>query len=151
VPRNKLATEAWEALFRSQVTVMRRLHRHHRGAGTPMREYDVLYNLAIQPGRQLRLRDLNEHILLTQPSLSRLVERLEADGLVSRCSDPNDRRGTVIRLTEAGLQEQRRLGREHVRALGEYVGGALTAEELQTLRNLCDKLRHAQAHLPDVS
>jgi DNA-binding MarR family transcriptional regulator len=150
VPRNKLATEAWEALFRAQVTVMRRLNKHHRRSGLPVREYDVLYNLSIAPGRQLRLRDLNEQILLSQPSLSRLVERMEADGLVSRCGDPSDRRGTVIRLTEDGLQVQRAFGLQHVRVIGEYVGNALTAEELRTLRTLCDKLRHAQAHLPEV-
>lgn len=148
MPRNKLAAEAWEALFRSQVAVMRRLQRKHRADGLPIRDYDVLYNLSLQPGRRLRLRDLNQHILLSQPSLSRLVERMEADGLVSRCADPDDRRGTVIELTAAGLELQRSIGREHVRAIGDYVGSVLSAEELRTLRDLCDKLLHAQPRLP---
>lgn len=149
VPRNRPAAEAWEALFRAQVTVMRRLRRGHGTGPVSMGEYDVLYNLSLQPGRRARLRDLNELILLSQPSLSRMIERMEADGLVERSPDPCDRRGTVVALTGHGLEMQRIVGRAHVRLISTYVGGALSPEELRTLRRLCDKLRLAQADLPD--
>jgi len=144
MPRTKLAVQAWESLFRAQVGVMRRLNRAARGSQTTLREYDVLYNLTRFSGNRLRLHELNEHILLDQSSLSRLVERMEADGLVTRMSDPTDRRGTVIAITERGLTLQREMGREHAVAISRYVGEALTAEELRTLRRLCDKLRSAQ-------
>ena len=148
VPRTKLAVQAWESLFRAQVTVIRRLNRAARGSRVSIREYDVLYNLTRFPGNRLRLHELNEHILLDQSSLSRLIERMEIEGLVTRSDDPTDRRGTVIELTEHGAGIQREMGREHATAISNYVGEALTADELRTLHRLCAKLRLAQQDIP---
>jgi DNA-binding MarR family transcriptional regulator len=149
MPRTKQATSAWESLFRAQVAVIRRLNAKARGYELSMREYDVLYNLSRFPGGSLRLHELNEHILLNQSSLSRLVERMAADGLVARVPDPEDRRGTVVELTGQGAAVQKRIGTQHVAAIGKYLGGALTPEELRTLQRLCDKLRAAQESIPD--
>jgi DNA-binding MarR family transcriptional regulator len=80
----RLSVEAWEALFRAQVAVMRRLERDDIWDEVTMREYDVLVQVAGSPDGRARLRDLNVRILLSQRSLSRLVERLESRGLVSR-------------------------------------------------------------------
>jgi DNA-binding MarR family transcriptional regulator len=149
VPRIKQATTAWESLFRAQVSVIRRLNARARGYELSLREYDVLYNLSRFPRGRLRLHELNEHILLDQSSLSRLVERMAADGLVARLSDPDDRRGTIVELTARGAAAQKRVGAQHVEVIGRYVGGALTADELRTLQRLCEKLRVAQADIPD--
>jgi DNA-binding MarR family transcriptional regulator len=146
VAKTENAVRAWESLFRAQVAVMRRLRRQKTDVS--LRDYDVLYNLSRFP-LGLRLRELNEHILLDQSSLSRLVERLEAEGLLTRSPDPADRRATVVRLTEEGLVLQRRLGRAHAAAIARYVGDALDEDELRTLRRLCDKLRAAQRTIPD--
>lgn len=143
------ALRGWESLFRAQVAVIRRLKEHFRSAEITFGTYDVLYNLTRFPGKRLRLNELNEHILLTQPSLSRLVERMEKSGLVRRMSDPDDRRGTVVVLTERGAEVQRRVGREHAEAITRYVGGALSEDELHTLHRLCDKLREAQPEIRD--
>ena len=145
----RLAAEAWESLFRAQVTVMRRFSRDDLWAQLSMREYDVLFTLSRCGPRPVRLNELNEHILLSQPSLSRMVERLEAAGLLQREPSNDDRRGTVISLTPEGAEIQRRIGRQHVRTIGRYVGEALDDDELRTLRHLCDKLRHAQQDIPD--
>jgi DNA-binding MarR family transcriptional regulator len=145
----KLAAEAWESLFRAQVTVMRRFSRDDVWAQLSMREYDVLFTLSRCGPRPVRLNELNENILLSQPSLSRMVERLEAAGLLRREPSNDDRRGTVISLTPAGAEVQRRIGRQHVRTIGRYVGEALDDDELRTLRHLCDKLRHAQQDILD--
>ncbi|WP_246361112.1 MarR family winged helix-turn-helix transcriptional regulator [Haloechinothrix aidingensis] len=141
----KQAVQAWEALFRSQVTLLRRFKANFRTAEISLSEYDVLYNLTLFPGARLRLNELNEHILLAQPSLSRLIERMEADGLVRRERDPADGRGTLVVLTEHGLVVQRRVGRAHADAIAAYVGGALNEEELRVLERLCNKLRAAQS------
>lgn len=145
----RASVAAWEALFRAQVTLVRRFARHDVWGGTSMREYDVLYTLSCAPGRALRLRELAGSSLLTQPSLSRLVDRLEADGLVRRGPVEGDRRGRAVHLTPAGLQRQREIGRRHARAIDALVGGALDADELATLERLCTRLRLAQADLPD--
>lgn len=143
------AVAGWESLFRAQVAVLRRFKENFKTAEISFGEYDVLYNLTRFPAGRLRLHELNAHILLTQPSLSRLVERMEAHGLVLRQRDPLDRRGTVVVITDYGREVQRRVGREHGASITRYVGGALTDEELVTLGRLCDKLRAAQAEIPD--
>lgn len=113
-----------------------------------MSEFEVLYALAASSCKKLRLRSLNERILLTQPSLSRLVERMERDGLVRREADPTDLRGTVVALTDDGDAVQRKVGSAHEDKIEQYVGGALTQRELLTLTRLCDKLRLAQERIP---
>lgn len=143
----RASAEAWEELFRAQVAIMRRLQRDTLWRDVTMREYDVLFTLSRAPEHALRLRDLGETSLLSQPSLSRMVERLEVAGWVTRTPAPDDARGVVVALTAAGEDLQRRLGREHVATIHHYVGAALTAEELESLRALTLKLRLAQ---PDI-
>lgn len=148
-PDVRASAEAWEALFRAQVTLVRRFARDDVWGDLSMREYDVLFTLSRAPGRALRLRELAGSSLLTQPSLSRLVDRLEADGLVRRGPVEGDRRGTAVHLTDAGARTQRDVGRRHVRSIAALVGGALEPDELATLERLCTKLRDAQRDLPD--
>nr|WP_201265360.1 MarR family winged helix-turn-helix transcriptional regulator [Rhodococcus sp. P1Y] len=109
-----------------------------------LREYDVLFTLTKCTTHRLRLHDLNNEILLSQPSLSRLCERLEKLGYVAREPDPTDKRGTVVVLTDDGLTLQREIGRKHAARIRRYVGDALSDDELTTLDALCTKLRLAQ-------
>ena len=110
------------------------------------REYDVLFNLTRCPSGTSRLSDLNQHLLISQPSLSRMADRLEAKGLVSRQSDPTDQRAVLISLTEDGARLQKTMGREHVKGIHDLIGTALTAEEFATLQELATKLRqHVEA------
>jgi DNA-binding MarR family transcriptional regulator len=143
------AAEAWESLFRTQVTLMRRFRADDIWQDVTIGEYDVLYTLASGPADGMRLRDLNENILLAQSSLSRMVDRLAARGLVRRTAAADDARGTVVSLTEEGRRLQRATGRAHVRTIERYVGEALEPDELDTLAGLLDKLRAAQARIPD--
>jgi DNA-binding MarR family transcriptional regulator len=135
------AVAAWESLFRAQVAVMRTLAAEFPTRDISFNEYDVLFNLSRQPDRALRLRDLNKHVLLTQPSVSRLVDRLVSRGLVAKCPEPSDARGTVIRLTDTGFEMFRRVAVDHMKTITERVGARLTPDELETLARLCDKLR----------
>lgn len=139
-------SDAWEALFRAQVTVLRRLQDDDVWDEVSLREYDVLFALSGAPGATLRQRDLQEASLLSQPSLSRLVDRLAAAGLVERRPVPGDGRGVAVVLTEEGRRVQRTVGRRHVRSIERLLGRALDADELATLRTLLDRLREgAQA------
>lgn len=147
-PTPREAAEAWESLFRTQVTLMRRLLADDIWGDLSMREYDVLFTLS-SGGGSLRLRDLNENILMAQSSLSRLVDRLERRGLVRRESAPEDGRGVKVALTEAGAGLQKEVGRRHVRSIAHYVGSAMRADDLEALRVLLDKLRAAQSGVPD--
>jgi DNA-binding MarR family transcriptional regulator len=147
--RTELAAESWEALFRAQSALLRRFAADDVWEPISLREYDVLFTLSRRPDRRARLRDLNQEVLLSQPSLSRMVERLEAAGLVAREPDRDDGRGTVVVLTDAGSEMQRSVGRRHTASIRRFVGPALDDGELRTLRALCDKLRLAQSSIPD--
>ena len=136
-----LAVDAWEALFRAQVSVLRQLNTEFPTDQLSLNEYDVLFNLSRQAERKLRLRDLNRHLLLTQPSVSRLVDRLVEQGLVRKESDPGDGRGTIVCLTDEGLALFRRVAVVHSESIHRRVGGALNAAELAQLTALTDKLR----------
>lgn len=137
------AVVAWESLFRAQVAVMRTLTHEFPAHDISFNEYDVMFNISRQPDRSLRLRDLNKHVLLTQPSVSRLVDRLVARGLVAKCPDPVDARGTLIMLTDTGFEMFRSVAVEHMKTITDRVGGRLDPDELETLAALCDKLRGA--------
>lgn len=132
---------AWEALFRAQVAVLRTL-----GAEFPdelsLNEYDVLFNLSRQDDRALRIRDLNKHLLLTQPSVSRLVDRLAARGLVRKETDPGDGRGTIVCLTDEGFALFRAVAIPHSTSIHRQMD-VLTDDELRTLTELTDKLRRS--------
>lgn len=145
----RAAAAAWEELFRAQVAIMRRLQKDPVWDRVSLREYDVLFTLAGAPDG-LRLRDLAEHSLLSQPSLSRMVERLAEAGWVRRAPAAGDGRGVVVALTPEGAALQREVGRRHVQAIAHYVGGALDEEQLARLTEVAGALRAAQAAIPDL-
>jgi DNA-binding MarR family transcriptional regulator len=144
----KHTSMAWEALFRAQVEIMRRLEADDLMPDLTLKEYDVLYTLRLAGGDGLRLKELNKGVLMHQSALSRLVERLELRGLVARQTAPDDRRGTLITLTVEGIRLQREMGRRHVAQIDHYVGSALSPRELEQMRVLTEKLKNAQEAIP---
>ena len=139
--RSSAAVIAWESLFRAQVGVIRELTREFPNEEISFNEYDVLFNLSRQPGRRLRIRDLSKHLLLTQPSVSRMVDRLVSRGLVSKERDPGDGRGTFVSLTDAGFGLFRRVAVIHAESITRHMGAALSVEELRDLTELTERIR----------
>jgi DNA-binding MarR family transcriptional regulator len=135
----RIANEAWEALFRAQATISREVGVEDLWADLVPREYGVLYALS-SASEGLRITELGEDVLLTQPGMSRLVARLEARGLVQRVDDPDDGRACRIRLTEAGAALQRRVGLVHARHVAEAMTQNLDRQELLQLLDLCRRL-----------
>jgi DNA-binding MarR family transcriptional regulator len=133
------ANEAWEALLSAHATVVKELAAQGIWRDISMREYDVLYTLA-KRGTPLRLGELHRRVLLSQPALSRLVDRLVERGLVARCADPADRRGVRLYLTAEGRARQRELGRRHARDVARIMRARITTDELAALRAICCKL-----------
>jgi len=137
-----LANDAWEALLTAHAVVMKRFAAEDIWTDVSMREYDVLYTLSKDP-EPLRLSELNRHVLLSQPALSRLVDRLAERGLVSRQADPADGRGVRLSLTDAGRTVQREIGRRHARGVARAMTAGLTRGELAQLETICRKLAWA--------
>ncbi|KAB1644988.1 MarR family winged helix-turn-helix transcriptional regulator [Gulosibacter chungangensis] len=142
-------SDAWESLFRAQVSVMRDLREEFTGVGISMNEYDVLFNIYRAPDHRLRLRELNRSVLITQSSVSRLVDRLVSRGFVEKTEDATDARGTIVRLTESGVRAFRKAAAVHTRNINDHMSRALSPEQQTQLHELCTALLQAQNNYVD--
>jgi DNA-binding MarR family transcriptional regulator len=140
-PAKRTVVDAWEALFRAQVTVMRDLTNDFPDDRLSMVEYDVLFNLSKLPDHSARPRDLTPLLLLSQPSVSRMIDRLARRGLVTKHPDAADGRGTLVTLTDEGFALFRRVAVGHAESIARRFGDRLDEDELRTLIELCDRLR----------
>lgn len=137
----RTAELAWREVLRASTSLMRTFEEQGDFGGLAPREYDVLRALAETDDGEARLGILASVTYLPQPSMSRLVERMERDGLVSRCPDPDDGRGRLVRLTAAGRERYTAVGRVHVRSIHRVVGAALSEAEARQLADLARRLR----------
>jgi len=142
--RPRLANNAWEALLAAHATLMKEFAAEDIWSDVSMREYDVLYTLSKCP-EPIRLAELNRHVLLSQPALSRMVDRLADRGMVKRTADPADRRGLQLSLTNAGRTVQREVGRRHARSVARVVTARLTADQIRQLEQIGLRLAGGQA------
>jgi DNA-binding MarR family transcriptional regulator len=133
------ANDAWEALLTAHVSLVRRFNTQDVWEDLSMKEYDVLYTLSKCPG-PVRISELNRHVLLSQPALSRMVDRLADRGFLERQTDPADGRGVRLSLTDAGRAMQRQVGRQHARSVARALTAALDPGELSELETICQKL-----------
>lgn len=138
----RLANDAWEAVLTAHTRLTALFADANVFTEVSMREYDVLYTLA-KHGDPMRLSELRSRVLLSQPALSRLVDRLIQRGLLNRCTDDEDRRAVRIWLTKQGQDIQRRIGRVHAKSVAQEIGSALTPEEIHELRRIATKLAAA--------
>jgi DNA-binding MarR family transcriptional regulator len=83
---------------------MAALDRELARQGLGVSEFEVLDRLSESPEHKFRAQELADGVHLSQSALSRLIDRLEKNGLVERCSCGEDRRGVYVILTPAGLQ-----------------------------------------------
>jgi MarR family transcriptional regulator, 2-MHQ and catechol-resistance regulon repressor len=101
-------------------------------------EFAVLQRLDTEQGR--RLTDLGTELLCVKSTITRLVDRLEADGLVLRTPDPDDRRAQRLLLTLRGVTVRDEALRHHSTAVERRLS-ALDPDEQISLRALLEKLR----------
>ncbi|HUR13011.1 MAG TPA: MarR family transcriptional regulator [Mycobacteriales bacterium] len=132
---------AWRLFLRAHAQITRRLeHDLLTEQELPLASYEVLLHLAEAPGNHLRMTELADRVLLSRSGLTRLVDRLEGEGLVTRVSCPSDARGTNAVLTEAGRDRLRSAAPTHLRGIAEHVTDRLTPEEVTQLSTLMHKL-----------
>jgi DNA-binding MarR family transcriptional regulator len=144
--RAQLANDAWESLLTVHATFMKSYASAPIWGEVSMKEYDVLYALTKADG-PVRLTDLHRRVLLSQPALSRMVDRLVERGLVERREDAGDRRVVRLALTDAGRACQREVGRAHARdvtaAMTRTVSDADLRELLRITRALLGSKENA--------
>jgi DNA-binding MarR family transcriptional regulator len=118
--KDKALLERWRELETTHAVVResleRALEREHQ---LSLSEYEVLRHLTAAPEGQMRMQDLAEEVHLSQSALSRLVKRLEDEGLATRGMCEHDRRGVWACITAPGRTAQRKAEPTHLAALGE--------------------------------
>jgi DNA-binding MarR family transcriptional regulator len=111
----------WRSFLTAYSVITRQLDEELREeTGLSLFEYAALLHLAEADGRRLRMSDLALGIVLTRSGVTRLVDRLERDGLVERSHCTTDGRGAEAVLTEAGLERLRAASKVHLRGIEEY-------------------------------
>ena len=85
---------AWRGLLRAHACLARRLDAElDQTHGLPMTSYEVLHHVQEASGGRMRMSDLAEQAQLSRSGLTRLVDRLERERLLERCSCDHDARG----------------------------------------------------------
>jgi len=106
----------------------------------PLAWYDVLLELERAGKAGLRPFELERALLLEQYNLSRLIDRIEREGLVERAPCPQDGRGQIVRVSERGRSMRRAMWPIYAQAIEAAVGGRLDKAEAQTLSALLGRL-----------
>jgi DNA-binding MarR family transcriptional regulator len=138
--------KAWRALLTAQAVVLDSIEGHLRDGGQlPLAWFEVLARLSNADGR-LRMQDLADRLVLSRSGVTRLVDRLEAAGLIERASCPSDRRGTFAVLTEAGQRALEAARPVVDRAVEEQFARHLDASDTQQLESILGKLLDAHGY-----
>jgi DNA-binding MarR family transcriptional regulator len=138
---NPVELDAWRAFLRAHARVTHLLDAELTAeCDLPLGSYEVLLHLNDAPGRALRMTDLADRVLISRSGLTRLVDRVEREGLIRRESCPSDARGTNAVLTDLGRERLRAAAPVHLRGVREHVVGLLDADELATLGELLGRI-----------
>jgi DNA-binding MarR family transcriptional regulator len=131
----------WKRFLRAHAKALRRLEADLMEAhALPLASYDVLVQLVEAPDRRLRMTELAEAVMLSRSGLTRLVDRLEREGLVAREACESDARGLFAVLTDAGYERLRNASGTHLRGVSDYVISRLDADDLHALDGVLRKL-----------
>ena len=141
--------DAWRGVLFASAKVLRIAERDLvEREGFPMSWLDVLAQLYDAPGNGLRMQELEERSLFTRSGLTRLVDRIEAAGLVRREPVPGDRRGVRIVLTPEGRRRHDAAFVEHLRVIEREFGGRLTPTEQQAVADALAGFWHDDQESP---
>lgn len=141
IPSDTVVT-AWARLMRAQRLALVLVEADLKAAGfPPLGWYDALLELRRAGETGLRPVELEARLLLEQHNISRLVDRLEAAGYLRRRPCPEDRRGHILALTDAGADLLRRMWPAYRAAIQRHVGSKLGGDgDATALATLLGKL-----------
>jgi DNA-binding MarR family transcriptional regulator len=132
---------AWRGLLRAHACLAKRLdaelERAHR---LPMTSYEVLNHLQEATGGRMRMCDLAEQAQLSRSGLTRMVDRLEREGLLERCSCDHDARGSYACLTESGRERVEEAHVTHLSVVREHFFSRFSESELSLLADMWERI-----------
>src|SRR5258705_761184 len=122
---------AWRGLLRAYGCLAKRLDAELEQAHKlPMTSYEVLHHLQEASGGRMRMCDLADHAQLSRSGLTRMVDRLERDGLIERCSCEQDARGSFACLTDPGRERLEEARVTHLALVREHFLSHFSEAEL---------------------
>jgi DNA-binding MarR family transcriptional regulator len=132
---------AWRGLLRVHAQLSKALDAQLEAAhGLPLTSYEVLMYLSDAEGGRMRMNDLAASVLLSRSGLTRLVDRLERDGYLERCSCAHDARGAFAVLTPAGREKLEAARETHLAGVRELFLSHFSGEELDLLGDAWDRV-----------
>jgi len=135
---------AWRAFLNAHAAVIDRIEGEMAAAAQlPLTSYDVLVALSEAPGHRLRPHELADRVVLRRSTLTRLLDRLEADGLLVRERCATDRRGAVVALTDAGARALRRAWPVYARGIDAHFAALVSKEEARVLATALGRVSDA--------
>jgi DNA-binding MarR family transcriptional regulator len=136
-----LQVQAWARLVWASQTVAGAIEAELKAAGFPaLAWYDVLLELERAEGGELRPREIAEETLFTRYNVSRLIDRLQKNGLVERVPCPEDARGAVVRITDKGRKLRGEMWPAYAAAIRRHFADRLTEKEATQLAGTLSKL-----------
>ena len=146
------ALDAWVRLLRGHSATVRELNAQLTADwGLTINDYEALLLLAHAEGERLRRTDLVQNLQLTASGVTRLLDGLEAAGLVEKAHCESDARVTYAVLTDAGRTKLQDASCSHVAAIRELFEHRYTDAELRTLAELLGRLPGASAAAGDCT
>ncbi|GAA4098353.1 MarR family winged helix-turn-helix transcriptional regulator [Nonomuraea soli] len=131
----------WRLLHRAQVQIAGRLEDDLMKAhDLPLASYEVLLRLSEAPGLRLRMNDLAHRVLLSRSGLTRLVDRLQREGLVSREACESDARGLYAVLTAQGKARVEEATPVYLRGIRRHFLDLLDPDDVGRCREMLAKL-----------
>ena len=128
---------AWYAQLQAALRSLDRIERDVESeTGIPLAWYEVLIFLVKGGEERRRMSELAESLLITRGGATRIVARMEQEGLVRREIPPEDRRATFAVLTDKGRAAAERVRPVHQAAVRRYFTDAITDDEAQGLREI---------------
>lgn len=126
-------------LVEAYFAFLRKSDRHIRSLGLTPPQFDVIVTLGDTTG--MTCKELSEKTLVTKGTLTGVMDRLEAKGLIERIPSRKDRRSIIIRLTEKGDEQFRKVFPAQIYYLKPYFERALTSTQMKDLRSMLIKLK----------
>lgn len=137
---------AWRAFLTAHAAVIDLIeHELAEARQLPLSSYDVLLALVEAPGHRLRMHEIARAVVLSRSGLTRLIDRLEAEGLLSRERSNTDRRGAYAVLTAKGLEAVRQAWPTYAKGISQHFTSLLNDEEVHVLTTALERIL-AYAH-----
>jgi DNA-binding MarR family transcriptional regulator len=139
--RSDAGQRAWRGLLRAHACLAKRLDAAlDQAHGLPLSSYEVLDRLEDASSGRMRMCDLAEQAQLSRSGLTRLVDRLEREHLLERCSCEQDARGSFACLTDAGRERLEEARVTHLAVVREQFFARFSEVELSLLADMCQRI-----------